>query len=306
MATNITPRHLDGLLAEANSLANGLKHHGAELDIRLIDEPRLRALAAQAADTAGDVGLAKSTRQDASKALRRADREAARFLASARSVLTAYLGNRWSTRWEPTGFPDQSTKVPRIQNQRRELCESLHRYFTDNPGHEVAAMEVTAAQAEAHHNAFSAAHLALAQETTQKGTKMKARRDAKRMLRRTVHSLKVYLKMTLAPDDSRWHAFGLNRPADGNVPDPVTSVTLVPGRPGEIVPSWPRAARATRYRVFALVVGVDAEFKHRATVRDLKTNLGGFASGQTVKVRIVAANKSGEARPSAEAEIVVG
>ncbi|MCX6900098.1 MAG: hypothetical protein NT105_15540 [Verrucomicrobia bacterium] len=48
------------------------------------------------------------------------------------------------------------------------------------------------------------------------------------------------------------------------------------------------------------------DFKPHATVRDPKAMLDGYTSGQRVKVRVVAANKSGEARPSAEAEIVVG
>lgn len=306
MATNITPRGLGALLMEANSMASGLKLYGAELGITLIDEPRLRALAAEAAGKASDVGAAKSIRQGAAKAVQQTDRAAARFLSAARLALTNFLGNCWSTAWEPTGFPDRSTKVPRIQSQRRELCEKLHVYFTSHPEHEVAAFGVTAAQAEVHHKALGAAHSTLNQETTVKGTKMKARADVKRKLRKTVYALKTYLKMTLPPDDSRWRSFGLNRPADGSVPEPVVSVTLTPGRQGEIGVSWERAKLATRYRVFAMVVGVDEEFKARVTVRDPKATLDGFTSGQRVKVRIVAANQSGEARPSAEVEMVVG
>jgi hypothetical protein len=297
---------LDALLAEAGGLASGLKIYGAELGITLIDEPRLRALAAEAAGKASDVGAAKSTRQGAVKAVQQADRAAARFLGAARLVFAIRHGNRWSTAWEPSGFPDKSTKVPRLQGQRRELCEKLRIYFTSHPELEVPAMEVTAALAESHCKALAAAHSALHQETAAKGTKMKARGDAKRKLRKTVYALKVLLKMTLPPDDSRWHSFGLNRPADGNVPERVVSVRLAQGRPGEIGASWNRAKLATRYRVFVMVAGVDEEFHARAPVKDPKATLEGFSAGQRVRVRVVAANKSGEARPSAEAEMVVG
>lgn len=305
MATNITPRGLSALLAEAHGLANGLKSYGAELGITLSDEPRLRALEAEAAGKASDVGAAKSTRHGAANAVQQADRAAARFLSAARSVFAIRLGNRWSTAWEPTGFPDKSTKVPRLQAQRRELCEKLHIYFTSHPELEVAEFGVTAALAEQHHKALAAAHSTLHQETTAKGTKMKARAEAKRKLRRTVSALKTVLKMTLAPDDSRWHSFGLNRPADGNVPERVESPALAQVGPKMIEVSWKHAKLATRYRVFAMVAGVDEEFQPRATVKDPKATLDGFSAGQRVKVRVVAANKSGEARPSAESEMVM-
>ena len=42
----------------------------------------------------------------------------------------------------PTGFPDQSTGVPRTQEKRMNLCAALKIYFTNVPGHEVAALGV--------------------------------------------------------------------------------------------------------------------------------------------------------------------
>ena len=79
----------------------------------------------------------------------------------------------------------------------------------------------------------------------------------------------------------------------------------MPGGAGEIPVKWPRAVRATRYRPFVQIVGVDAEFAAREAVHDPIVNLTGFKSGQMVKVYVVAANAVGEAQPSPTGQIVV-
>ena len=93
-------------------------------------------------------------------------------------------------------------------------------------------------------------------------------------------------------------------PSDPNAPESVASVTLTPGAVGKIVADWPRAVRATRYRPFVQVVGVDTDFVARDAVHDLTVNLTGFTTGQTVKVYIVAANDAGEALPSPTQQII--
>ena len=72
-----------------------------------------------------------------------------------------------------------------------------------------------------------------------------------------------------------------------------------------IVAAWPRAVRATRYRPFVQIVGVDDDFVAREAVHDLTVNLDHFTTGQTVNVKIVAANDAGEAQPSPTEQLVV-
>ncbi|MBI5774236.1 MAG: fibronectin type III domain-containing protein [Verrucomicrobia bacterium] len=106
-------------------------------------------------------------------------------------------------------------------------------------------------------------------------------------------------------NDSRWLAFGLNIPGAGQVPEPVAEVTVRPDGSGAVRVTWPRARRAEYYRLFAQVVGVDAEMLFRLRVKDREARLEGLPGGQTVRVQLVAANGTGEATASEVQECVV-
>ena len=185
------------------------------------------------------------------------------------------------------------------------LCASLKIYFTNVPVHEVAALGVTAALADTRFGALSDGRDAVEHKTREQGVKKDARDAALLTMRKRVHGLIEELGTLLADNDRRWHAFGLSMPADPDTPEAVESLTLTAGTAGVIVASWPRAVRATRYRPFVQIVGVDTEFAAREAVHDMTVNLAGFTTGQTVKVYIVAANDAGEAQPGPTQQIVV-
>ena len=74
---------------------------------------------------------------------------------------------------------------------------------------------------------------------------------------------------------------------------------------GRIEVTWSYATRAERFRVETFIVGINTEYQNAGSFKDLSTNLTGFTTGQTVKVRVVAANDGGDASPSPEATVVV-
>jgi hypothetical protein len=289
----------------AEDIADGLHQLEGTLGVTGATEAKVRAAITVCHDADNDLGNAKNARQVASNALQATDDAATEFLGKARKVLGGFLGEHWSAAWEPTGFPDESTGVPRTQEKRMNLCRSLKDYFTDNAGQEVAALNVTAAVADARYPALSDGRDTLAQKDTDQGNKLNARDAGYDALRKLLRSCITELKRFLAADDERWHTFNLNAPADPVTPDRVEQVTLPPGTAGVVVASWLRARRATRYRPFVQVVGVDEEFLARDPVHDLTVNLDHFTTGQTVKVYIVAANDDGEAQPSPTQEIAV-
>ncbi|MBI5683471.1 MAG: hypothetical protein HZC54_00190 [Verrucomicrobia bacterium] len=303
MAGNPISQDDDAALAMAEDIADGL--HQLEGALGITGEAKMRAVIAACRGGDNNLRLAKDARQTASDELVATDEAAAAFLSATKNVLAGFLGNRWSPKWEPTGFPDESTAVPLNQEKRMNLCASLKTYFTANAAKEVAALNVTAAKAEEHYTALSDGRDELAEKVTDMNTKDKARAAAYRALRKRMRSSISELAEVLADDDERWHRFGLNAPADPNSPEPVASLTLTAGLPGKIVATWPRAARATRYRPYVQIVGVDEEFKARDAVHDLTVTLDSFTTGQTVKVYIVAANDDGEAPEGPTQQIVV-
>jgi hypothetical protein len=250
-------------------------------------------------------GTAKGNRQAAFDALNAADVAATEFLSAARGVLSQFLGSRWSAAWEPTGFPDLSTAVPKTQDKRLNLCASLKIYFTNVPAHEVAALGVTAVNAEAKFQGISNGRDGVDMKEELQTQARQARDTALKNLRKRARDLIYELDTLLGDDDPRWHAFGLSMPSDPDTPEPVVSLTLEPGTAGVVVATWPRATRATRYRPFVKIEGVDEDFVARDAVHDLTVSLDGFTTGQTVKVRIVAANDAGQAQPGPTQQIVV-
>ncbi|MBI5687027.1 MAG: hypothetical protein HZC54_18305 [Verrucomicrobia bacterium] len=305
MAGNPVPMGQDDLLALAEDSADGCHNHEVAIGLQHNKEADIRGAITALRNSEAAFGTAKGNRQAALDTLQTADDAAMEFLTAARRVLTQFLGNRWSAAWEPTGFPDLSTAVPKTQEKRMNLCASLKIYFTANPAKEVAGFGVTAANAEAKFQAVSDGRDAVGMKEELQTQARQARDTAFKGLRKRMLDLINELGTLLADDDGRWHAFGLSMPSDPDTPEPVTSVALAMGAAGVIVATWPRAVRATRYRPFTQIVGVNEEPVAHDPVHDLTVNLNGFTSGQTVKVYIVAANDAGEAMPGPTEQILI-
>ena len=134
MAGNPVPNDPDDLLALAEDIADGLQTLEAAVGVKQNTEAVMRGtiMAQRTADT--QVGVAKAARGAAALVLATAEDNGRKFLLEARKVLTHYLGNTWSTAWEATGFPSESTAVPNSEEERMNLCASLKTYFTANAG----------------------------------------------------------------------------------------------------------------------------------------------------------------------------
>ena len=114
------------------------------------------------------------------------------------------------------------------------------------------------------------------------------------------------LRGRLAGDDPRWENFGLNIPANPNPPEPVSAATLTSVGTGREELSWLPATRATYYRLFIKIEGVDADFRFLKRDNDLDHTLTDLTPGTTVSAYVVAANPGGEAVPSPTVTKVVG
>jgi hypothetical protein len=234
-----------------------------------------------------------------------ADSNAKSFIGSARRVLINYLGEGYSQLWDATGFPNNSTAVPGTQAEREALLQSLRNYFTANPAQQNAPLNITSGQAGALLTALADARTAAAEGNAVAGQKKNLRDAAVKTLRTRLSGLIAELGQLLDDLDPLWLAFGLNEPGATNLPDVVDSLILTAGTAGTVLADWSDTSRATRYRVFKQIVGVDAAFVFVGNVTDSDYTFTGLPSGATVNIRIVAANDAGEAQPSSPAQIVV-
>jgi hypothetical protein len=235
-----------------------------------------------------------------------------------KTLLTGYRdsmedvhGRKMNAGWQAAGFSGK-TAVPINHEDRQTLLAAMRSYLAAKPEHESSrlqpvgpALEVTAAAALALMPTFQAAFDLVTTKETDEGT-CKGLRDADwDALYEEVKGAISEIRGRLAADDPRWEAFGLVIPANPRAPEPVPGLSLFPDGPARLGLSWDAAVRASYYRLFIKVEGVDEDFRFLARDKDLDHLIKNQTPGTTVHVYVVAANEAGEAPPSAIATAVV-
>ncbi len=307
MAANPIPDSPLQLFALAEDAADGAKDHGAAINLKQNTEAAIRADLAAARASESAYATAKGAKDTFNTNLRIADSNGRAFIKAASALFSQTLSESWTAAWEPTGFPNQSTAVPSTQDERFTLLGSLKKYFTDNPTAEVNTpkLVITAAKADTLFNALSDARKAVNDGNTDSGTKRDTRDVAVGKLKDRIRGLIGELDQLIDDLSPLWDAFGLNAPGASAVPDAPEALVITPSVGHELYADWADARRATRYRVWKQVVGVDANFIAFATVTDSDATLAGLPVGKSVKIRITAANDAGESAPGAEVQVVV-
>jgi len=286
-------------------MAKGCKMHEVALGIKQNTEAVMLAAhgVLSAAETA--VGLKKQQSAAAYAALEAAHTAGFEMLTGCKLRLAKLYGQRWNVNWEPTGFPDQSTKIPDDYATRLTLLDALKNYFTAKPADESVDMGATAALCLAQWNAINDAQALADQGDGLLSAAFHTRTEAVDALRKRVRGLIEELTILLPEDDTRWEDFGLNVPANPTAPESVESVTATALGNGRVEVSWPYATRATRYRVETFIVGVDTEWQNKASAKDLEVIIKGFTAAQVVKLRIISFNDGGDAPPNPETQVTV-
>ena len=261
--------------------------------------------------------LVYKTCEDAAKDARSAlkalsDGAVKALLDGYQDILFRVHGKKHNAGWGAAGFSD-SVSVPREHDKRQSLLAAMRSYLAANPGHEASLpqpsgppLAVTAAAALALGATFQAA-FDLVSEKEADQANCKTLRDAdKDALFEEVSGTIRELGGLLTPEDSRWENFGLNIPAHPNPPEPVSVVTMTAVGTGREELTWEAAARATYYRIFLKVHGVDADFQFIKRDSDLDHTFPNLTPGATVSAYVVAANAGGEAVPGPVVTKVVG
>ncbi len=304
MAANPTPTNDHHLLARCHDLAGGCEALEVELGIKQNTAETMRAGAEMARAAMAEVGRLKGERGLRRKEFRQIDREAERVLGRCRLRLAALFGPRHNVQWEAAGFTHGSTMVPESLAGRLGVLSRLAGYLTLHPEKESTDMGTTAAICEATHDAVRDARTAVRTCQTQLRAAVLAKRAALKKLRKRMRSLIRELDIVMAKNDPRWQRFGLRIPAAPLMPQAVESVTLTALGGAAVAVSWPRARHARRYRVQVRRAGA-AEFENVKTLRGRETTLTGLPVGESLEVRVIAANQMDEAAPSPVAGVVV-
>lgn len=234
------------------------------------------------------------------------------LLSAYRDVLERIHGKKHNAGWAAAGFTD-GVSVPREHDKRQSLLAAMRSYLAANAGYEASLpqpggtpLAVTAAAALALGTTFQAAFDLINSSEAEQANCKNARDADKKGLFDEVSGTIKELSGLLAADDPRWENFGLNIPANPNPPEPVTAVTLTAVGTGREELAWTAATRATYYRLFVKVDGVDTDFRFLKRDNDLDHTLTDLTPGTTISAYVIAANPGGEAIASPTVTKVVG
>jgi len=255
--------------------------------------------------------IAASNAHDAAKtawegertALKAAKKAARGFAGLSREVLKPYIGVIFNELVAGAGFK-RTFAIPSNCAELAEMLRKIGTYLTNNPAHENEPLNITAARA----NALAADLTALTASTAAKKALVRqktADRDTKRgLVRSDLQTLLGELHLLLPPLSAEWIEFGFNMPGILSVPAIPTNVSAVLIGPSAVAVKWDKAARATNYRIYKKVVGVDAEFVLVDTRSDLDYAIEGLPANAQIEIAVAATNNGGDSQMSVSVTVV--
>jgi len=292
MASNKLPITIEELIALIEDTADGAHQLEATVGLQQNKETAIRADLASVVTQKSLYDAAVTASPEKTVALTVARSNARGWLTMTRDNFKTFLGPKPSQAWESAGWSSSSFAVPSTSDLLLPMLQAVGGYLTDNPAHEVAAMQLTAARAATLHTALSDAraarntHDALLAET-------KAARDAAvEALRTRLRGLIGELEQLLDPMSPHWLTFGLKRPGAPDSPAKVTNTRATAAGGGKVRVQCDPAARADYYQIYQQLPG-EENFTLADSPPMPDETLEGYTVGATVKFKMRAVNETG-------------
>ncbi len=291
-----------GVSASAVKASNGLQENETALGVKYCTLAVLNAARALAFTAALLFNNGKVLLRTKREALDQARTNGRAFAMLTRDILKSVFGSEPNENWLTVGF--DGLAMPANVDDLLTLLKTMAAFFTANPAREVAALNITAAQAQALADALETAMGEVATQESALET-LKNDRDAKFMaLRGRVVQLFDELTHLMDPLDPRWTSFGFNKPGAQETPDVPENVVATLIGPTAVAVKWKAPARAEYYRVFKKVIGADEEAVAVGSPADLDFTIEGLPTNATVEIQISAVNNGGESQRSEAVTIV--
>ena len=262
MAQNIIPVTYDPLVALGEDAADGAAQYQVAIGLLQNTETAIRAsitALTSAENTVHTYRIAKST---AAAEVRTADSNGKAFIAQFLRTGKTTIGSDWNALWEAAGFTAGSLSIPRTQEERFILLGSIRDFLASNAQYESTdanhpELNVTSTLAGSRYDTISTVRSNANTANVNNGNALAARDAAKVALRERLTGLREELGQLLADDDSRWYAFGFNRPADPETPGVPDGLVVTQGVAGSgtLIVDWNDSRRSTGYKIFALING---------------------------------------------------
>ncbi len=215
-----------------------------------------------------------------------------------RELLRPTLTSTYSQLWDAFGFTG-SLALPNTVDKLVLALTKLGSHLTANPDLGVAESNLVAAKTLALENALTTANAAVNKKKADRQRLHEGRLVAAAEVRLLVREVLSMLHLKLTPLDARWTEFGFNKPGAQPIPPVPVDVTAVLIGTNAISIKWPPVVRAEHCRIWARVIGVDAELKHVGSSSDLDFLLEQLPGNSEVEIALSAVNNGGESGKSA-------
>ncbi len=307
MASNALPISLDRIFLLAEDMLDGLDQKETVVGVKQFTRATLEMLFGAAVTAESEFTTARTVEASATRDRNIANSNVKGHLASAKGILTAFLGTKPSRAWEELGYPPGTTAMPDTMDERLTVLAGLGDYLARHPDREITTPEIafTAAKARALHDAFAAAHTALHRAVALRVIARATRDFAEDALRNGMSGLVGELGHLLPPDAGAWYFFGLVPPAGSEKPAPPDNLALHQVGPAAVAIGWAASPRAGNYRVLKKVDGVDADFLPLALTAETQALLDELPARATVHVQVAAHNAAGDSAPGPVATLTL-
>ena len=300
--TNPTATNDGDLITACQDIATGETAIGTAAGFAQNKSPNITAdvnalLAAREA-----VEVAKGTLTTYREVIRTVAGTGRELMSLTRDVFKPRLGSEFSDPWKLVGFED-SLAMPKTPAQVQLAVRTLQKYLESNPTFEVAALNITAANAGTLFTQLSNARGAVYNQERVVGTLIEAREAAAEKLRRRFRGFIDEANQLLGPLDPRWKAFGLNMPGAKETPDVPTNVSVVLVGPTAAAAKWGASARADYYRVWMKLHGSTEDYTAMGSPADLDFTLENLPTASELDIAISSVNDGGESALSEPVKI---
>ena len=284
---------ITGAITSAQMIILGITELGATVTLtrnpksEIVDELTNTIMAC------GNLEQAKQVKATRRNALVDSINDSQKYIRVVRDFLKSIFGNTYTDLWTALGFSNDSLAVSDLPEDLIRLLLAIVAHLTNNPSLEVGTV-ITAARAQALHDALVAAKHALESQEANVNMAM-IERDAKySVLRKRISNVYQELLMELDDLDPRWKKFGFNIPGADETPEQVTGVKVTLIGPTAAAVKWEAAQRASYYRVWMKLHGTEGDYTPAGSPADLDFTIENLPANSQIDIVVTAVNNGGE------------
>jgi len=289
---NELKKTVGGIIYQASMAIAGLEGEGSALGLQLVDAPGMKWRRDQVIEARALHFHAKRVLADLVKADEIAMETARQLVISGRDLLKNYVGRKPCGEFDDIGLKG-SLAIPRSPVQLCAVLSGFKNHFTQNPEHENAGLQLSAARAEEVLAAVLAAKTAVARQIAEVRRLMQDRDAKAKLVRKDLQTLMAELRVKVGLFGVAWGWFGLQAPGEMQQPEVPENVT-VELRGQNATVKCDRAPRARRYRYWKKEIGVDEDFVLLASRRARDLPMWDLPPNVEMEIAVSASNNGGE------------